>query len=60
VQGKGYDSDAGDGARIWDEHAIAEPQYGKPILMQPRIGQDAFRRLLVTDASYSVDSQRPL
>jgi putative restriction endonuclease len=31
------------------EHAIAEHRYGKPILVQPRLGQGAFR-LLVTDA----------
>jgi putative restriction endonuclease len=61
VQGKGYDSDVGEGARIWSrvqealawrrrtEHAVAEDRYGKPILVQPRLGQGAFR-LLVTDA----------
>lgn len=61
VQGKGYDSDIGEGARIWSqvqlalarrmpmEHAVAEHRYGKPILVQPRLGQGAFR-LLVTDA----------
>jgi putative restriction endonuclease len=31
------------------DHAIAEHRYGKPILVQPRLGQGAFR-LLVTDA----------
>ena len=31
------------------EHAVAEHRYGKPILVQPRLGQGAFR-LLVTDA----------
>jgi putative restriction endonuclease len=30
-------------------HAIAEHRYGKPILVQRRLGQGAFR-LLVTDA----------
>jgi putative restriction endonuclease len=61
VQGKGYDSDIGEGARIWGqvqlalarrlpmEHAVAEHRYGKPILVQQRLGQGAFR-LLVTDA----------
>lgn len=61
VQGKGYDSDIGEGARIWNqvqlalarrmpmEHAVAEHRYGAPILVQPRLGQGAFR-LLVTDA----------
>ena len=61
VQGKGYDSDIGEGARIWNhvqlalarrmpmEHAVAEHRYGQPILVQPRLGQGAFR-LLVADA----------
>jgi hypothetical protein len=61
VQGKRFDSDIGEGARIWRqvqlalarrlpmEHAVAEHRYGKPILVQPRLGQGAFR-LLVTDA----------
>ena len=61
VQGKTYDSEIGEGARIWNqvqlalarrlpmEHAVAEHRYGKPILVQPRLGQGAFR-LLVTDA----------
>lgn len=61
VQGKGYASDVGEGARIWGqvqlalarrmpmEHAIAEDRYGAPILVQRRLGQGAFR-LLVTDA----------
>lgn len=60
VQGKGYDSDVGEGVRIWSDvrlalarrmpmdHKIAE-RYGKPILIHPRLGQGAFR-LLVTDA----------
>jgi putative restriction endonuclease len=59
--GQTYDSEAGEGARIWSqvqlalarrlpmEHAFAEHRYGKPILVQPRLGQGAFR-LLVTDA----------
>jgi putative restriction endonuclease len=61
VQGKTYDSDVGEGASLWNrvelalarrmpiEHAIAEERYGKPMLVQPRLGQGAFR-LLVTDA----------
>ena len=61
VQGKSYDSDVGEGARIWSQvrlalarampmdHAIAEQRYGQPILVHPRLGQGAFR-LLVTDA----------
>jgi putative restriction endonuclease len=35
--------------RLPMEHAVAEHRYGKPILVQPRLGQGAFR-LLVTDA----------
>lgn len=61
VQGKTYNSEAGEGARIWNQvqlalarhstvdHAVAEQRYGKPILVHPRLGQGAFR-LLVTDA----------
>jgi putative restriction endonuclease len=61
VQGKTYDSDIGEGARLWSqvqlalarrmpiEHAIAEDRYGKPMLVQPRLDQGAFR-LLLTDA----------
>ncbi|MGI8999028.1 MAG: HNH endonuclease [Candidatus Limnocylindria bacterium] len=61
VQGKGYDSEAGEGARIWSqvqlalgrrmpiEHAVAEDRYGAPMLVERRLGQGAFR-LLVTDA----------
>ena len=59
VQGKRYDSEVGEGARILSqvqlvlarrlpmEHAVAEHRYGKAILVQPRLGQGAFR-LLVT------------
>ena len=55
VQGKTYESDAGEGKRVWDEvrlrlsaggqteHAIAEDRYGPPILVHPRLGQGAFR-----------------
>jgi putative restriction endonuclease len=61
VQGKGYDSDIGEGARIWNqvqltlarrkasEHAVAAERYGNPMVVRPRLGQGAFR-LLVTDA----------
>jgi putative restriction endonuclease len=61
VQGKWLDSEIGEGARIWGEvqlalakrlpmeREIAEHRYGTPILVQPRLGQGAFR-LLVTDA----------
>ncbi len=61
VQGKGYDSEMGEGAWIWSqlqlalarrkpmEHEVAEDRYGAPILVQRRLGQGAFR-LLVTDA----------
>jgi putative restriction endonuclease len=61
VQGKTYDSEVGEGARIWSQvqlalakrlpmgHEVAEHRYGRPILVQPRLGQGAFR-LLVTDA----------
>jgi putative restriction endonuclease len=61
VQGKGYDSETGEGALLWArvqaalaaasvrEHAIAEDRYGRPMLVQPRLGQGAFR-VLVTDA----------
>ncbi|MGI8791657.1 MAG: HNH endonuclease [Acidimicrobiales bacterium] len=61
VQGKGYDSELGEGARIWSQvqlalarrmpmdHAVAEDRYGAPMLVQRRLGQGAFR-LLVTDA----------
>lgn len=62
VQGKTYDSDIGEGMRIWNqvqlalarrmpvsEGMIAEARFGKPLLVRPRLGQGAFR-LLVTDA----------
>jgi len=56
VVGKGYATDTLDGQYIWD--AIADrsaasvldgDRFGKPILIQPRLGQGAFR-LAVTDA----------
>lgn len=56
VQGKTYDSDVGLGRELWQAvqlrlraqaplsaHAIAEDRYGPPILVQPRLGQGAFR-----------------
>jgi putative restriction endonuclease len=57
VQGKTYDSDLGEGMRMWRQalvelsaigfnqtrHAIAEDRYGPPILVNPRLGQGAFR-----------------
>jgi len=62
VQGKTYDSDIGEGMRIWNqaqlalarrmpavEGQVAEARYGNPLLVRPRLGQGAFR-LLVTDA----------
>jgi HNH endonuclease len=61
VQGKTYESESGEGARIWlrvqaaraavasATHAIAEDRYGPPTLVAPRLGQGAFR-LMVTDA----------
>ena len=64
VQGRGYDSDVGEGARLWaqvlmarapsvqpvePERVIAEDRYGAPVLVHPRLGQGAFR-VMVTDA----------
>lgn len=61
VQGKTYESEVGEGRRVWEQlqlaqslavHTLAaEPQaaYGEPILVRPRLGQGAFR-VLVTDA----------
>ncbi|MGH2455400.1 MAG: HNH endonuclease [Candidatus Limnocylindria bacterium] len=57
VQGKTYDSDIGPGRQLWERiqaalaagpaaqqaHAIAEERYGAPVLVQPRLGQGAFR-----------------
>jgi putative restriction endonuclease len=57
VQGKTYDSDVGEGMRLWrhalhalssvgfgqTQHTIAEDRYGPPILINPRLGQGAFR-----------------
>jgi putative restriction endonuclease len=64
VQGKTYDMRDTIGAHLWNQvrerldraHVILEEQtaeeparYGKPVLINPRIGQDIFR-VLVTDA----------
>lgn len=62
VQGKTYDLAAGEGRRIWEaclERAAAArpafvsegeaPRFGSPRLVQPRLGQGAFR-VLVTEA----------
>jgi putative restriction endonuclease len=55
VQGKTYDSEVGEGERVWNDvqlrlsaagdadHAIAEDRYGPPMLVHPRLGQGAFR-----------------
>jgi putative restriction endonuclease len=61
VVGRGYDAREPDGARLWD--AVIERsrkgselstladmvRYGKPVLVEPRLGQGAFR-VLVTDS----------
>ncbi len=64
VQGKTYDMRDATGAHLWnqvrerldrahvllEEQTVEEPaRYGKPVLINPRIGQDIFR-VLVTDA----------
>jgi putative restriction endonuclease len=56
VTGKGFDTDSADGKYFWDaladrvasSVATATPRYGPPVLVQPRLGQGAFR-LSVTD-----------
>jgi putative restriction endonuclease len=57
VQGKTYTVDGAEGAALWDAAAIRLPsqtavadaeRFGRPVLVQPRLGQGAFR-LLVTD-----------
>jgi HNH endonuclease len=62
VQGKGYDTETGEGARLWTEvrlrlqamsfvpgDEIAESvMFGEPYLVRPRLGQGSFR-VLVTD-----------
>jgi putative restriction endonuclease len=58
--GQWYDTSAISGRLLWDavqearglaasQSAIAEPRYGSPTLVRPRLGQGGFR-LLVTDA----------
>lgn len=65
VQGRGYDTDTGEGRELWDrisaqmEQPTAAPalgrvaeegeRYGEPVLVRPRLGQGAFR-YVVTDA----------
>lgn len=62
VRGRYYDLDVGEGARLWDELRSLTPTpafvspltsvpggYGKPSIYLPRIGQGAFR-LMVMDA----------
>lgn len=65
TRGKAYDTEAGEGQRVWeqvrqalmtlappDAKGVAEasaPAYGKPMLVAPRLGQGAFR-VMVTDA----------
>jgi putative restriction endonuclease len=59
VQGKTYDTEIGEGRALWlrvqaalagaSVHAVAEDRYGRPTLVQHRLGQGAFR-VLVTDA----------
>jgi len=64
VRGKGYDLESGVGAQLWNDvlfrlqartdllgkRLVAEPQpqYGKPVLIRPRLGQGSFR-IIVTD-----------
>jgi putative restriction endonuclease len=60
VVGKGYSTDETDGAMLWgavmerSSHALApandgdQRRLGKPVLVQPRLGQGAFR-VLITD-----------
>jgi putative restriction endonuclease len=64
VQGKGFDTAAGDGKRLWDavmdrmnsveigSTPLVQPgeeRYGAPTLLRPRLGQGAFR-LRITDS----------
>lgn len=64
VQGKGYNTESGIGREVWEQvqanlvahHRlgnriadITDDRYGKPQIIQPRLGQGAFR-VLVTDA----------
>lgn len=65
TRGKSYDTDAGEGRRLWERVGMAQravlplaadavsegprPAYGKATLVQPRLGQGAFR-VMVTDA----------
>ncbi|HEX7130847.1 MAG TPA: HNH endonuclease [Rhodanobacteraceae bacterium] len=58
VRGKMYESEAADGASLWAAMqqrlslpSVQEPgdKFGKPVLVNPRLGQSSFR-VLVTDA----------
>ncbi|OPY89741.1 MAG: hypothetical protein A4E73_02851 [Syntrophaceae bacterium PtaU1.Bin231] len=61
VRGKGYDTAAGEGKRIWDAISLklslaalsliedGRARYGEPTLITPRLGQGSFR-VIVTDA----------
>lgn len=62
TRGKTYDTEVGEGRRVWGQvrqalapagmRAVAEgpaPAYGEPMLVAPRLGQGAFR-VMVTDA----------
>jgi putative restriction endonuclease len=65
TRGKSYDTEAGEGRRLWERvegsmaqgragttPAVSEglrPAYGRPAIVQPRLGQGAFR-VMVTDA----------
>lgn len=64
TRGKTYDTDLGEGHRVWEDVQLAvaaqpiaslpksgevRTPYGSPVLMQPRLGQGAFR-VMVTDA----------
>ncbi len=65
TRGKSYDTDAGEGRRLWEQVQInaaaarpasplaisdvPRPAYGNPVLVAPRLGQGAFR-IMVTDA----------
>jgi putative restriction endonuclease len=58
VSGRGYDTADEDGSRLWAATAerlpaqpfagLAEPRYGEPTLIRPRLGQGTFR-VAVTD-----------
>src|SRR5207248_3109078 len=60
VQGKGYDLGSGIGARLWEQVLMARemawarqsfgseaPMYGDPVLVRQRLGQGAFRMVVM-------------